>query len=44
MAEANVREVSKFNVYFICVLFVVLMLVTYVPFTALSLVDLFYGS
>ncbi|MEE8533026.1 MAG: TRAP transporter large permease subunit, partial [Alphaproteobacteria bacterium] len=44
VAKADIWEVSKINVYFIGVLFVVLMLVTYLPFTALSLVDLFYGG
>ncbi len=44
MAEANVREVSKINVYFNRLPFVVLMLVTYLPFTALGLVELFYGG
>ena len=44
VAKADIWEVSKINIYFIGVLFAVLMMVTYLPFTALSLVDLFYGD
>lgn len=43
IAKADIWEVTKVNLYFIAVLFVVLMLVTYVPFTGLALVHLFYG-
>ncbi len=43
-AKADIRATSKINIYFIGVLFVVLMLVTYLPYTALSLVELFYGG
>jgi TRAP-type C4-dicarboxylate transport system permease large subunit len=44
VAKADIWEVSKINVYFIGLLFALLMMVTYLPFTALSLVDLFYGN
>ena len=43
IAKADIWDVTKVNLYFIAVLFVVLMLVTYVPFTGLALVHLFYG-
>ncbi len=43
IAKANIWEVTKYNVYFISVLFTILMLVTYVPAIPLSLVELFYG-
>ncbi len=43
IAKANIWEVTKYNVYFISVLFAILMLVTYVPAIPLSLVELFYG-
>jgi len=42
IAKADIWEVSKVNIYFICVLFVVLMMVTYLPMIPMSLVDLFY--
>ena len=42
VAKADIWEVSKVNVYFIGVLFVILMLVTYVPAIPMSLVDFFY--
>jgi C4-dicarboxylate transporter DctM subunit len=42
IAKADVWEVTKVNVYFIAVLFLVLMLVTYVPIVPLALVELFY--
>lgn len=42
IAKASVWEVSRVNIWFIGVLFAVLMLVTYVPFTGLGLVHLFY--
>jgi hypothetical protein len=38
----SIRDVTKVNVYFIGVLFVVLMLVTYVPIIPLAPIDLFY--
>ncbi|MEM7222205.1 MAG: TRAP transporter large permease [Pseudomonadota bacterium] len=42
IAKANIWEVSKVNIYFICVLFVILMMVTYLPVIPMSLVELFY--
>ena len=42
IARADVWEVTKVNVYFIGVLAVVLLLVTYVPIIPLALVELFY--
>jgi C4-dicarboxylate transporter DctM subunit len=42
VAKADIWDVSRFNVYFIGVLFAVLMLVTYVPLIPMSLVELFY--
>ena len=42
IAKADVWEVTKVNVYFIGVLFLVLMLVTYVPIVPLALVEYFY--
>ncbi len=42
VAKADIWEVSKVNVRFIGVLFVVLLLVTYLPAIPMSLVNLFY--
>jgi len=42
IAKADIWEVSKINIYFIGVLFVVLMMVTYLPMIPMSLVELFY--
>ncbi len=42
IAKADIWEVSKVNIYFIGVLFVVLMMVTYLPMIPMSLVELFY--
>ena len=42
VAKADIWEVSKTNIMFVAVLFVVLMLVTYVPVVPMSLVELFY--
>ncbi len=42
IAKADMWEVTKVNVYFVGVLFVILMLVTYVPSFGLGLVDFFY--
>ncbi len=42
IAKANIWEVSKVNVYFVSVLFVILMMVTYLPAIPMSLVNLFY--
>jgi C4-dicarboxylate transporter DctM subunit len=43
IANADMWEVTKVNIYFIGVLLFVLLLVTYVPAVPLSLVRLFYG-
>ena len=43
IAKANIWETSKLNVYFIATLILVLLLVTYIPFVSLGLVDLLYG-
>ncbi len=42
VAKADIWEVSKVNIHFIMVLFVVLMMVTYIPAIPMSLVELFY--
>ena len=42
IARASVWEVTRVNIWFIGVLLSVLMLVTYVPFVGLGLVELFY--
>ncbi|MEO8311763.1 MAG: TRAP transporter large permease [Caldimonas sp.] len=42
IAKASVWEVTKVNVWYIAVLVAVLMLVTYVPATGMTLVNLFY--
>jgi len=42
IAKANVWEVTRVNVYFIAVLLLVLMLVTYVPAIPMGLVNFFY--
>jgi len=42
VAKANIWDVSKVNIYFIGVIAAVLLLVTYVPFVPMSLVELFY--
>jgi C4-dicarboxylate transporter DctM subunit len=42
VANADIWEVSKVNIYFIGVLFAMLMLVTYVPAVPMSLVEYFY--
>ncbi|HAN81237.1 MAG TPA: C4-dicarboxylate ABC transporter permease, partial [Gammaproteobacteria bacterium] len=44
VARANIWDVSKINIYFIAVLFVVLMLCTYVPDVPMYLVDVIYRS
>ena len=41
VAKADIWEVSKVNVYFVAVLVVVLLLVTYVPIIPMGLVELF---
>lgn len=42
VARANIWEVSKVNIYFVAVLFVVLMICTYVPSVPMFLVEYFY--
>jgi TRAP-type C4-dicarboxylate transport system permease large subunit len=42
IAKANIWDVSKVNVYFVGVLFLVLMLCTYVPAIPMFLVEYFY--
>jgi C4-dicarboxylate transporter, DctM subunit len=42
IAKASVWEVTKVNIWYIGVLLLVLMLVTYVPVTGLGLVEMFY--
>jgi tripartite ATP-independent transporter DctM subunit len=42
VAKADIWEVSKVNVYFVAVLLVVLLLVTYVPAIPMVLVEVFY--
>jgi C4-dicarboxylate transporter DctM subunit len=42
VAKADIWDVTRFNIYFVGVLFVVLMAVTYVPAIPMSLVELFY--
>jgi TRAP-type C4-dicarboxylate transport system permease large subunit len=42
VAKASIWEVSKVNVYFVAVLLLVLLLVTYVPAVPMTLVDYFY--
>jgi TRAP-type C4-dicarboxylate transport system permease large subunit len=43
VAKADIWEVTRVNVYFIAVLLVVLVLVTYIPAIPMTLVHLFYG-
>ena len=43
VAKADIWEVSKVNIFYIGVIFLMLMLVTYVPVIPMSLVRLFYG-
>jgi TRAP-type C4-dicarboxylate transport system permease large subunit len=43
VAKADIWEVSKVNVYFVAVLLLVLLLVTYVSPIPMTLVDFFYG-
>ncbi|MCZ6451630.1 MAG: TRAP transporter large permease subunit, partial [Deltaproteobacteria bacterium] len=42
VGKADIWEVSKVNIYFVAVLFIVLMLVTYVPIIPMALVEFFY--
>lgn len=43
VARADIWEVTKVNVYFVGVIFLALMLCTYVPAIPMALVNLFYG-
>lgn len=43
VAKADIWEVSKVNIFYIGVIFIILMMVTYVPAIPMSLVRLFYG-
>lgn len=43
VAKADIWEVSKINIFYVGVIFVVLMMVTYLPVIPMSLVRLFYG-
>jgi C4-dicarboxylate transporter, DctM subunit len=43
IAKSSVWEVTRVNIWFIGVLLVILLLVTYVPVTGMGLVHLFYG-
>jgi TRAP-type C4-dicarboxylate transport system permease large subunit len=42
VAKADIWEVSKINIMFVAVLFAVLLLVTYVTFVPMGLVEHFY--
>ncbi|MDH5512467.1 MAG: TRAP transporter large permease [Gammaproteobacteria bacterium] len=42
IAKANVWEVTRVNIYFIAVLLLVLLLVTYIPIVPMGLVEFFY--
>lgn len=42
VAKANIWDVTKVNIHFIAVLFVLLLLVTYVPIVPMGLVEFFY--
>jgi len=43
VAKADIWEVSKVNIFYIGVIFIILMMVTYLPAIPMSLVRLFYG-
>jgi len=43
VAKADIWDVSKVNIFYIGVIFLILMLVTYLPVVPMSLVRLFYG-
>ena len=43
VAKADIWEVSKINIFYVGVIFVILMMVTYLPVIPMSLVRLFYG-
>ncbi len=43
VAKADIWDVSKVNVYFIGLLLILLLIVTYIPVVPMGLVELFYG-
>jgi len=43
VAKADIWEVSKVNAFYVGIIFIILMLVTYVPAIPMSLVHVFYG-
>lgn len=43
VAKADIWEVNKINMFYVGVIFLVLMMVTYIPAIPMSLVNLFYG-
>ena len=43
VAKADIWEVSKVNIFYVGTIFLVLMMVTYLPAIPMSLVKLFYG-
>ena len=43
VAKADIWEVSKINIFYVGVIFVILMMVTYLPVIPMSMVRLFYG-
>lgn len=43
VAKADIWEVSKVNVFYVGVIFIILIMVTYIPAIPMSLVNLFYG-
>ena len=44
VAKADIWDVTRQNISFICVLLILLMLVTYVPAIPMTLVEYFYRS
>ncbi|MDH3280027.1 MAG: TRAP transporter large permease, partial [Gammaproteobacteria bacterium] len=42
VAKADIWDVTKVNIYFIALLLILLLIVTYVPVVPMSLVELFY--
>ena len=44
VAKADIWDVTRANIMFICVLLFLLLLVTYVPAIPMTLVDFFYRS
>jgi TRAP-type C4-dicarboxylate transport system permease large subunit len=43
VAKADIWEVSRVNVFFVAIIVVVLLLITYVPAIPMFLVNFFYG-